>query len=284
MTATLLDFSQRPELVLHGRIVADVQTVTNSLGIRMMIVGAFARDIHLLYAHGINTARQTEDVDFGLAVESWASFTQLRTRLVESGQFTAVPKMQQRLRHVSDLPVDLLPFQGVETPSRQIVWPPDGAFRMDVFGFQEALAASQPLRLPGAVEASVVPLPGLALLKLIAWQERHYQLPGKDAYDLMLIASNYLALGSEERLWDEFIVWTEEENFDTRIAGARLLGVDIAKLLDRIGIERVARMIADQADTERPAPLPQEMDPHDPDRARALLQGMLEGLIDSTQG
>ena len=283
MSNTLLDFSQRAELELHARIIADVQAVTNALAVRMMITGAFARDLHVLYAHGIDTVRQTEDVDFGLAVGSWDSFAEVKARLIQSGRFSAVANVQQRLRHVSDLPVDLVPFAGVETESRQIAWPPGGELRMDVFGFREALAATQVVRLPNEVEVSVVSLPALTLLKIIAWQDRHYRVPGKDAHDLMLIAANYLDLGNQERLWDEFLDWTREESFDTRHAGARMLGIDIGKLLNRAGRERVVRIMDDQADADRPALLPQQMDHHDPDRARALLQGMIEGLIDSTR-
>jgi predicted nucleotidyltransferase len=276
----LLDFSQLRELELHARIIADVHAVTTALGIRTIITGAFARDLHLLYAHGIDTVRQTEDIDFGLAVESWASFAQMKARLLDSGRFSAVANMQQRIRHVSDMPVDLVPFGGIESDSRQVAWPPGGEFRMDVFGFREASATAQPVRLTNDVEASVVSLPALTLLKIVAWQDRHYRAPGKDAHDLMLIAANYLDLGNQERLWSEFLDWTQEENFDTRHAGARMLGVDIGKLLDGPAGERVAVIVAEQADAERPGLLPQQMHPRDPDRARALLQGILEGLIE----
>jgi predicted nucleotidyltransferase len=283
MRNTLLDFSQRAELERHARIIADVQAVTNALAVRMIITGAFARDLHVFYAYGIDTVRQTEDVDFGLAVGSWDSFAEVKARLLQSGRFSALTNVQQRLRHVSDVPVDLVPFAGVEAESRHITWPPGGEFRMDVFGFREALAAARIVRLPRDVEVPVVSLPALALLKIIAWQDRHYQAPGKDAHDLMLIAANYLDLGNQERLWDEFLDWTRDESFDTRHAGARMLGIDIGKLLNRTGRERVLRIMNDQADMDRPALLPQQMDHHDPDRARALLQGMIEGLIDSTQ-
>jgi len=43
---------------------------------------------------------------------------------------------------------------------------------------------------------------------------------------------------------------------------------------------RVAAIIAEQADAERPGLLPQEMYPLDAERARALLRGILEGLYE----
>ena len=54
MTAALLDFSLRPELALHARVVADVEAVAVPMGIAIVITGAFARDLHLLYRHGID--------------------------------------------------------------------------------------------------------------------------------------------------------------------------------------------------------------------------------------
>lgn len=95
----------------------------------------------------------------------------------------------------------------------------------------------------------------------------------------MLVAANYLDLGNQERLWSEFLDWTQEEGFDTRHAGARMLGLDSGKLLGVPGRKRVAAVVAEQADPDRPGLLPQQMQPHDPDRARGLLQGVLEGLM-----
>lgn len=280
MTATLPDFSRRRELALHARVIADVQTVAKALDIPMMLTGAFARDLHVFYAHGIDTIRQTEDVDFALAIADWPTFARLKQRLVGSEQFREVPGAQQRLRHASGLPVDLIPFAGVENADRQIDWPPGGEFRMNVLGFREALASSLSIRLPESVVASVVSLPALALLKIIAWQDRHYRAPRKDAQDLALIAANYLDLGNMNRLGDEFRVWMEEDNFDLTHMGARMLGVDMAKLLDEAGRERLAAIVTEQADAEAPGLLPQEMFPQDADRARMLLDGILEGLYE----
>jgi predicted nucleotidyltransferase len=280
MTATLLDFSQRPELALHAELIADVQAVAMALSVRTMLTGAFARDLHVHYAYGIEATRQTEDIDFALAVENWQAFLDLKQRLIQMGRFHEVPGVQQRLRHENDLPVDLIPFGGVETTSRQIDWPPGGEFQMNVFGFREAFAAAQQIRLPKEVEALVVSLPALALLKIVAWQDRHYLVPHKDAQDLALIAQNYLLLGNEPRLWEEFLDWTQEDGFDLDRAGARMLGVDIGAMLDTAGKNHIAKIIADQADLDSPGLLPQEMFPHDTERARTLLGGILEGLYE----
>lgn len=176
MTNTSLDFSRRRELTLYARVIADVQAVAGTLRVPTMITGAFARDLHIYYAHGINTVRETEDVDFALAVPDWKSFADLKHGLIETGRFRDSPGARQRLHHTSDLPVDLVPFGGVETASRHVDWPPGGDIRMDVFGFREVVATAWRIRLPEGVEASVVSLPALALL-LIGLQARRRQRP-----------------------------------------------------------------------------------------------------------
>lgn len=75
--------------------------------------------------------------------------------------------------------------------------------------------------------------------------------PLKDAHDLMSIASNYLALGNQERLWNEFAHWTEEDDFDVEQSGARMLGHDIRALLDEDGAERVRAMLREQLEGPR---------------------------------
>jgi predicted nucleotidyltransferase len=179
------------------------------------------------------------------------------------------------------LPIDLVPFGNVETRERKIVWPPHGEVVMDVFGFREAQASACEVAFPGGVRGRVVSLPALGLLKIVCWNDRHYAAPRKDAHDLMLIVQNYLQAGNEARLVDAFVAWTQEEDFDYERAGARMLGHDVRALLDEDGIERVGRLLSEQADPLTPARLPSEMAPGEPDRARALIESLLGGMMES---
>src|SRR5581483_5345632 len=261
MTGTLLDFSRQRDLALHAEIVGNVEAAAEPLGIAPLLVGAFARDLHLLYGHGIQTQRQTEDLDIALAVPDWAAFDALQQKLIASGRFSVSATAAHRLRHRNDLPIDLVPFGNVETRERKIAWPPRGEIVMDVFGFREALRSAGKVALPGGVRARVVSLPGLALLKIVCWHDRHYESPRKDAMDLLLIVKNYLPAGQQARLFDEFVEWTQEEGFDYELAGARLLGHDVRALLDDEGIERVGGVLSEQASARQPARLPAEMIP-----------------------
>src|SRR4051794_22825548 len=141
------------------------------------VVGATARDLILVNVHGLRPARATRDIDFGIAVESWQQFEVLKRRLIATGEFVANPKAQQRLTYTDQitgswLPIDLIPFRGVTSPTGTIMWPPNGDIVMNVAGFEEALDSSVSIKLEPTLSVRVASVPGLALLKLIAWSDR----------------------------------------------------------------------------------------------------------------
>lgn len=147
---------------------------------------------------------------------------------------------------------------------------------MDAFGFQESVASAERVLLPANVEISVVALPALALLKVIAWEDRHRRSPGKDAADLDLIIRNYLAVPSNaQRLWSEFIDWTESADFDYEHSGARMLGHDLRRLADEKGRQKIGKILVTQI---AKGELPQEMDRRFPAGARDLLQSVVREL------
>lgn len=49
-------------------------TLADRLGVPMLVVGAYARDINLWHIHGIETGRKTLDVDLTVQLPDWAAF------------------------------------------------------------------------------------------------------------------------------------------------------------------------------------------------------------------
>ncbi|HVK57053.1 MAG TPA: hypothetical protein VM532_18740 [Burkholderiales bacterium] len=120
MTVTLLDFSHKPELQLIADVVAPVVQAASALNTTAMITGALARDLLIFHQHGIDTVRQTEDVDIAFAIEDWETFDALRERLITSGNFQPAGRALHSLRHSNGFPIDLVPFGGIESPARHI--------------------------------------------------------------------------------------------------------------------------------------------------------------------
>ena len=93
------------------------------------MIGATARDLSLHYAYGLDVPRATEDVDFSVMVRDWDAFTSLRACLIGSGAFAERGGVAiHKLRHVgTKLPIDVVPFGGIERPDRTVAWPPEHA-------------------------------------------------------------------------------------------------------------------------------------------------------------
>jgi predicted nucleotidyltransferase len=278
MTATSFDFSKKTELRWLTPLVSQVRAATQ--GASWFLAGATARDLLFQHAYGIPTGRQTQDVDFAVMVESWETFQTVRARLIASQTFTEIEGVLHRLGFRGGMVVDLMPFGAIERQDRTIAWPPDHMTVMGVFGFREALSATITLSLPGGVEAPVVSIAGFVLLKLTAWVDRRTTQPGKDAPDIALALRYYLDAGNGDRLYTDAAHLLGEDGFDYDVAGAWLLGHDIAALLPREGWKRVVDLVEKEADPNGRLSLVGDMQVQ-PDNALKLIQGMRRGLVEN---
>lgn len=277
----MLDLSHRQDLEWLAQLVADVQSAAPSL--RPLVVGALARDLWLHYGHGIEVKRVTEDVDFGLAVD-WTGFSAALEALVASGLFERAPRAAHKLRHRKFGWLDLIPFGALERADGTIAWPPSGDEVMAVLGYAEAHAAAIPIALPHDRTVQVASLPMLAVLKVLAWKDRHRTTQGKDAVDLALIMRRYLEVGNLERLYADF-AQVINERFDFEPTGAWLLGRDArAQLIEHSArldqmIGALNKVLAPELDPNGAQTLALQLNPTAPDDALKLLSAFHGGLL-----
>jgi predicted nucleotidyltransferase len=215
----------------------------------LFIVLAQARDLLLQYAYNLPVHRATNDIDFGIAVESWDQFTRLRDALITT-TFQPHKIMRQRLVHESGLLIDLVPFGELEHPGGQIAWPPDFSIVMNTVGFREAYDNSIEVRIAEDLIVKVASLAGLALMKIVAWDDRRYD---RDAQDLGLIMRHYLDAGNQDRVYSEGgdCIDLLTENFDYDKASARMLGRDVGRLLTETSRPALERVLLEAGDEER---------------------------------
>ncbi|SHH40489.1 nucleotidyl transferase AbiEii/AbiGii toxin family protein [Massilia sp. CF038] len=230
--------SIRPERPLDPILLQVLRAVAEEAaraGIEYMLVGATARDILLTHVFGLPAGRATYDVDFAVAVASWAQFERLKTGISARPGFTLDYTAAQRLYYKEDAspqryPLDLVPFGAIAGEQSAIVWPPDMAVVMSVIGYEDVLASAEEVEFAPGLVGRVASLPGLAVLKLIAWSDRGRGNP-KDAHDLLQLMNNYAAAGNEARLYDAEYSLLEAADHDPDLAGACLLGKDVARLV-----------------------------------------------------
>jgi predicted nucleotidyltransferase len=216
-----LSSSIEPRLAVAGEVLSLVSAVAEQHGVELMVVGATARDLLSAAIVGTPPARATADVDVAVAVPSWQGFEDLTSGLQRAG--TA-----KHTFLVSGVEVDVVPFGDVETPDRRIDWG-DGTL-MNAVGLTETFARSERVRLPGGTEVRAPTVPGLAVLKLMAWSDRRLATK-RDAVDLQTIMGWYGAGVLLDELYDSEPALLEQHDFDPDPAAAHRLGRHMAELL-----------------------------------------------------
>ena len=236
MTSILFNLSGKIEKPIVEALYL-LKGIADSFGIPFFVVGAFSRDLILKHGYGIEPRRKTGDIDLGVEVANWEQFEKLKESLIATSQFSLTPD-KQRLRCGTIL-IDILPFGPITDKDKKISWPPEHEIIMSMVGFEEAYEYSITFRLSSDPELDIklASLPGLAIMKLISWKEK-YPNRKRDAEDLLLIMNKY----------EEDLPLLQEERFDTKLAGTRLLGRDMAKISDPSKIHIVKGIL--NAETE----------------------------------
>jgi predicted nucleotidyltransferase len=230
MTSILFNLSGKIEKPIVDALYL-LKRIADSFGIPFFVVGAFSRDLILKHGYGIEPRRKTGDIDLGVEVANWEQFEKLKELLIATSQFCLTPE-KHRLRCGTIL-IDILPLGPITDKDKKISWPPEHEIIMSMVGFEEAYEYSITFRLSSDPELDIklASLPGLAIMKLISWKEK-YPNRRRDAEDLLFIMNKYEEAGNSERLYEEDLPLLQEEGFDTKLAGTRLLGRDMTKISD----------------------------------------------------
>ncbi|WP_225936658.1 nucleotidyl transferase AbiEii/AbiGii toxin family protein [Caballeronia sp. NK8] len=233
----ILPLERLPHRPLGGAICAmlrEVVAASDATRIAWFVGGASARDILLTHVHDIPATRATADVDIGISIQGWTGHEALRRALLAAGNFTAPKGSAHRLNYSAPATgdrtwLDIVPFGGVEDARGEIAWPPDGSVHMNVAGFRQALDAAIPVRVEQDLVVPVASLPAQAMLKILAWQDRH-TVDRKDAIDLLFLMAHYEQAGNRDRIYSDAADLLERHEYDPDIAGAALLGRDTASI------------------------------------------------------
>jgi len=252
MADTLPKLRVRPDRPVAPFLLGILQRVdaaAREQDIEYFVGGALARDLILLHVFGKDTGRATRDVDLGICIDNWGKLDTLRENLIQGGSFTGQREVAHRLiyRPVEDsfpIPLDLLPFGEIESTDGTIAWPPGMEIVMNVAGFSEARASALLVEVAEGLVVPVASLPSLAMLKLIAWRDRHLQTQ-KDATDFLLIARHYTDAGNYHRLYETEAALLQATDFDPELAGATLLGKDAAAVSSARTQQAVTEILTD---------------------------------------
>ncbi len=221
--------------------LAEIQALCREAGVQVVIIGATAYRLWVP-----DKDRTTEDLDLAVAMDL-DQWQQLTDRLKVGGW------QQDRAEHRWLSPrgarVDLLPAGETARREREIVWPVSQS-RMSLVGFDQVFARAVRRAVGPQLEAEVVPLPVLVLLKIVSFLEKPYQR-SKDLEDIARILHLY-ELNTERRHSDD-VYEAREVGVDYDSAGAYLLGLDLGQICNAPEeILAVQDFLAQISDEEHP--------------------------------
>lgn len=170
-------------------------------GIDFYLVGALARDIWMKGVHNIQPKRATMDIDFGLLVKSSIIFTELKDYLIEIEGFVPYKDNAFVLIWKDKTQVDLIPFGELEKQG-VVTIKGTGFTTINMEGFQEVFnEGSTEIDTEDKRHFKVCNLPGIIILKLIAWDDRP-EIRIDDKKDIAEILRHYFHINDNE-IWED---------------------------------------------------------------------------------
>ncbi len=223
-----------------------LQILTNyfeSINSEFYVIGATARDIITSSIHKHTSARKTYDLDIAIAIPDWNMFEQISADLTTLGDFKKSIKEKQEFWYKNVFKLDVVPFGEVAEKDKNIYWPPEEDIAMSILGFTEVARNTLTVTIDNEFTIKVASLPGIFILKLVAFNDRKL-LNNKDADDVAFIIANYLEI-NETRVVKEHYDIYEADNFNIFTAGAKLLGRDVKQMLqaDKETIESFSKIL-----------------------------------------
>jgi predicted nucleotidyltransferase len=240
-------------------LLALINRITLEMGIEYLVVGATARDLVMHYGYGARIQRATKDLDFAIQIENWDAFAEIKDRLIEQG--FKERQLPQRVVSPGGMPVDIVPFGGIADKNLSIWWPPSGEIEMDVTGFNEAHSSAIQviIQQEPLTKIPVASPQGLALLKLIAWDDRDHDLRAKDAKDLAYLLESYQSVDQVIGRLYEIDGLMEQYDWEVNQGSAHLLGIDAAEIATRKTRFQVIQILKKNLQQESPNLLAEEM-------------------------
>lgn len=203
-----------------GRVFAALDDVMRRRKVPCYLIGAAAKDLQALRS-GIRPVRYTNDIDFAIMVPDHPAYRDIMQDLMEQG-FHATRQPYRVIHTATDTVVDVLPFGGIEEQGTVRFGERDTQLVM--LGFAEVLQQADALTMHDGRTLHVPPLPGMCLLKLLAFGDRPDRR--KDLSDILGIIDQYFDVALD-RITTAHADLFDESDFDRNRCAARAIGREI---------------------------------------------------------
>lgn len=215
---------QQPEI---SAMLSALERGFEKFGIDFYLVGAVARDAWMSGINKIAPRRTTGDIDFAVLINDKGVYEQLKEYLINEEGFQ--PTKENAFVLIKDnTEVDLLPFGAIEDEDSKVTVQGTGYTTVHVPGFKEVYEANLPeIELDGDHTFKFSTLPGIVLLKLLAWHDRP-ESRRDDIKDISDILNHFFDMYDNE-IWENHHDLFDEEA-DLKLIAARVMGREMNKI------------------------------------------------------
>ncbi|HRO46462.1 hypothetical protein [Agriterribacter sp.] len=201
-------------------------------GIDFYLVGAVARDVWMRGIYKIAPRRTTGDIDFAVLINNKGEYEALKKHLIENEDFHPSHNNAFVLLWKSKMEVDLLPFGSIEDEEGSVTIEGTGYTTVHVPGFHEVYQDGLPVvEVEGKHSFKFSTLPGIVILKLIAWDDRP-ESRRDDIKDISDILNNFFTMHDEE-IWNNHADLFSDESVELIHIAARVMGREMHKIASR---------------------------------------------------
>lgn len=222
-----------------SEIILYVSRKLNDLKIEHFIIGATARDLLCKEQNISAPLRKTNDVDFGILINSWSKHKELENVLSSDPNINKVNEIKYTC---GDKVFDLVAFGKIEDENKNVSIPPDYSTVMNMAGFYEAYENAMSITIKGSSIKVVTP-EMLVSLKIVSWNDRNSRW--KDMEDIKLILNHAENLYPElpDELWGKHSDLMREFDHSIELASVAYIGRKASHRLDQQSKDLILRIL-----------------------------------------
>lgn len=211
-------------------------TAAVEMGIEIMLVGAFVRDILFEYDQGIHSPRTTNDIDIVIAVKTTEDYKRYISVLQSKHEFKPTD-LAQRFERQGVL-IDIVPFGSNAFPTNKVSLD-DGKHVMSLIGIEDVYKTSSSVIISEhpTVEIKIPTPAGLFILKLLSFNDDPSR--AKDADDIKFIIGNFVHILDVNEIFDDYMNILEENEFDHDKESMPILAEQIKEILNESNLQIV---------------------------------------------
>ena len=229
MSIYKISFKQLQQKPHISEMLTALEKGLHKYGIDFYLVGAVARDVWMTAINDIPPSRVTGDIDFAVFINDKNTYADLREYLMNVEGFIPYKGNGFVLKWKNIIQIDLMPFGEIEAKPSNITVEGTGLTSLNMPGFKEIYDSGLPeAELEEKHRFKFCTLPGIVLLKLLAFQERP-EIRRDDIKDISKILKHFFDMYADE-IYEKHNDLFGDKDINLNWIAARVLGRDMGKI------------------------------------------------------